>query len=188
MSTESNEARRATIAQLRTRMTRDVESLDSRMKELSDKAFEFHQEAVQHKKAGREKEAIAALKLKIQYNKLAEQTLNRMAKIMDNTNKLNTINHKLLIRSLPSSMTEGVKNTDPTVNPNNNSLERFYKAKYSLTPVKNNTNTTNNNSNIEPNTWCNRLGRCFSRFTRKNKNKKNGGARKTKSMKARRRN
>ncbi len=52
---------------------------------------------------------------------------------------------------------------------------------------------TDNNSNVEPNTWCNKLGRCFRRWTKrnknKNKNKKNGGARKkNKSMKARRRN
>ena len=52
---------------------------------------------------------------------------------------------------------------------------------------------TDNNSNVEPNTFCNRLGRCFRPRTKKNKKK--GGARKQgksriargKSMKARRR-
>lgn len=207
MSRAPNETRRKRISEIRERIEAEIASLEKLEVAYSEKSFQFKKDAITHKQQGRVKQALDSLKLAISYERLANNQIDRITTLTNNLMKLDSTNHKLFLRSFPPEYTKNTKNVDPSVKPNDNSIERFYIRKYGLSPypalppppppppppAANN----NNNSNDEDAPGCLRdaFGRCIAglkaRFTKKNnKNKKNGGGRrkKGKSMKARRRN
>jgi hypothetical protein len=206
MSSASNQARKARIAEVSQKIQEEIESLRVTEDLYLDKAFRFKQEAIAHHRAGRVEDAKTSLVKKIQYEKLADNIANRISRLMDNSMKLDGTNHKLFIRSLPESLVRdsGVKNLYPNLNVNNNTLERLYSKKYgfenyNLPPVA----ASDAEENApDTNGVCDKLGRCvrmarngvFHFFTRKNNTKKEGGAKKGKkgkkgkSMKRSRRN
>ena len=203
MSRVPNETRRARISEIREKLEEEIHTLEAKLDEYANTAFKFQQEAKQHYEAGRIEKAKDALRMKRQYNRLGDMTTNRISRLFDRLMKLDTTNHKLFMRSFPPEYRRGIENIDPTVNTDRNYLERVLIRRYGLTPYNNapvasngDNNDNNNNSNVQESQGCLRdaFGRCIeglrARFTRKNKNKKNGGGkkRKGKSMKRVRRN
>lgn len=195
MSRASNEVRRGRIRELQEQIDKEIEYLEARIDEYSKQAFEYKQEAQRYASADLRDKALHYIKLWKSYENLATSTMNRIGNLTTISSRLDTTSHKLLLRLFPEELTSQLENIDPSVNPNNNSLERRLSRKYGLANYNSPEPVAEENTNVVESRGCLRdaFGRCIerikSRLTRKNgnnkKNKKEGGRRKAKSMKRR---
>jgi hypothetical protein len=165
MSTEEkmNRAHRA-----QEKIKEKIDELNAKEKEIYDEMYSLKEKARQEYAKGNLEQA----KRYMQMYKIKEKTrsliYNQIILALNSEMRLNKKIHKLFISSVPEEFRKGVQNLDSTINLNNNSIERSYLIE-----------NTNNTNNIRTNTICNKLGRCFSRFTKKNNKKTKGGKRKT---------
>lgn len=195
MSRLSNKNRLAKFEEIEPKIQREIEELDKKLSEASEKSFQFRQKAIEYKERGNQPRGLQSLRMSRQYEQIANNYTTHILTLMGHLEKLETIHHKLFLRSFPDNLKRGIVNTKPDVNPNNNSLERFYSRRYSRTNAPEAAETTNENSNVESH-GCLRdaFGRCIegikARLTRSQKSKSEGGGkrngRKTRKQKSKR--
>lgn len=179
----SLEELRANLAKLQTTKT----ETDDLILRFSEKQERYEQNSQQHlsNAAKRKKETPSNingikrhLTLKIMKDKSKQDLQNKinslMALSMKLGNKIMILQMKIDRLETEEWMAKTMENTIAQQKESEAELARLM-AEMGLNK-KNNDNNNNNNNNSEPKTVCNKLGRCFSRWTKKNKNKKKGGA------------